>query len=489
MDNHKNLAYSLVAVAPTPGNTGLTLEVLAGQGARFPPPPFNVTVWASGELAQPTNAEILRIVSLVGDTLTVLRAQEGTTARYIKAGDQIANTITAKVITDIEALAGGGGGGSGGGSGTIGGSIANTQVAFGTGVDTIGGSGNLRWTGSVLSVGDGGTLPTEWILALDSAINQRQYIAYDITSLSANSSGRFSNVNAGIISAITIEPVADDPDFTYAAALSGLVYVPSTSAKAIGNITGSYIAIQNDGTGNTNGGMTGNYVDLETSTEIHNMEGFIGFTTARANVVENRGGLGHARQFGGTATRLFGLNAYASVLLTGSATSAGGLYVGTLVGSNNTYFGVYVAAQEGAATNPYSFWSDEQGVYRIRSDNTFNSVYQAITALYNPQFTKYTPGAANYERIVQQWETNVAYLRTEAGGTGTLRDIGLSGANIRLDGTVIHGANYQEHTEMTAPSAGASNTVRIYAQDNGAGKTQLMALFNSGAAQQIAIEP
>ena len=43
--------------------------------------------------------------------------------------------------------------------------------------------------------------------------------------------------------------------------------------------------------------------------------------------------------------------------------------------------------------------------------------------------------------------------------------------------------------EQTAPAAPASNIVRIYAQDNGAGKTQLMALFATGAAQQIAIEP
>jgi len=43
--------------------------------------------------------------------------------------------------------------------------------------------------------------------------------------------------------------------------------------------------------------------------------------------------------------------------------------------------------------------------------------------------------------------------------------------------------------EQTAPSAPSANGCYIYAQDNGAGKTQLMALFNSGAAQQIAIEP
>ena len=48
---------------------------------------------------------------------------------------------------------------------------------------------------------------------------------------------------------------------------------------------------------------------------------------------------------------------------------------------------------------------------------------------------------------------------------------------------------YQEVTEMTAPSAPATNSVRIYAEDNGSGKTRLMALFATGVAQQIAIEP
>jgi hypothetical protein len=48
---------------------------------------------------------------------------------------------------------------------------------------------------------------------------------------------------------------------------------------------------------------------------------------------------------------------------------------------------------------------------------------------------------------------------------------------------------YQEMSEITAPAAPAANGVRIYAEDNGAGKTRLMALFSSGAAQQIAIQP
>ena len=51
------------------------------------------------------------------------------------------------------------------------------------------------------------------------------------------------------------------------------------------------------------------------------------------------------------------------------------------------------------------------------------------------------------------------------------------------------GGQSLEFREMTAPAAPAANGVRIYAVDNGSGKTQLMALFATGAAQQIAIEP
>jgi len=42
---------------------------------------------------------------------------------------------------------------------------------------------------------------------------------------------------------------------------------------------------------------------------------------------------------------------------------------------------------------------------------------------------------------------------------------------------------------MTAPSAPAANGIILFGKDNGSGKTQLMALFSSGAAQQVAIEP
>jgi len=43
--------------------------------------------------------------------------------------------------------------------------------------------------------------------------------------------------------------------------------------------------------------------------------------------------------------------------------------------------------------------------------------------------------------------------------------------------------------EMSPPSAPAANSVVLYAEDNGSGKTRLMARFATGAAQQVAIEP
>lgn len=53
----------------------------------------------------------------------------------------------------------------------------------------------------------------------------------------------------------------------------------------------------------------------------------------------------------------------------------------------------------------------------------------------------------------------------------------------------ISATDFIAGAEQTAPAAPAANGYRIFAQDNGAGKTQLMVIFASGAAQQIAIEP
>lgn len=102
-DSHSNFGYSVVVSAPAPADSGTSLTVDAGQGALFPAAPFNCSVWPASVQPLASNAEIVRVTAVVGDTLTIVRAQEGTAAVAIAAGFQIANTTSVKVFTDIEA--------------------------------------------------------------------------------------------------------------------------------------------------------------------------------------------------------------------------------------------------------------------------------------------------------------------------------------------------------------------------------------------------
>ena len=101
-DNHKNFAVSTIATPPN-GTSGTSLTVAAGTGTLFPTAPFNVTVWPVNVQPTAANAEIMRVTVKATDTFTVTRAQESTTAKTHAANAQVAATITAKTLTDVEA--------------------------------------------------------------------------------------------------------------------------------------------------------------------------------------------------------------------------------------------------------------------------------------------------------------------------------------------------------------------------------------------------
>jgi hypothetical protein len=102
MDAHKNFAISAVATAPSPATSGTSLVVTAGHGTRFPTVPFNAVVCPASTDPDPSNAEVVRVTNISTNTLTITRAQEGSTARSITAGDRIFAAVTAKTFTDIE---------------------------------------------------------------------------------------------------------------------------------------------------------------------------------------------------------------------------------------------------------------------------------------------------------------------------------------------------------------------------------------------------
>lgn len=101
LDAYKNLALAQVLIAPSPPTTGTSLTLVAGQAAWLPTPPFNATVFAGATFPTPANAEIIRVTAIAGNVATLVRAQEGSTARAIGANDYVAGTFTTKFVTDV----------------------------------------------------------------------------------------------------------------------------------------------------------------------------------------------------------------------------------------------------------------------------------------------------------------------------------------------------------------------------------------------------
>lgn len=100
-------------------------------------------------------------------------------------------------------------------------------------------------------------------------------------------------------------------------------------------------------------------------------------------------------------------------------------------------------------------------------------------------------GGANNENFGNIISVSGHYQIIEYGGTG-ISLLPFTGP-VNLSPAVASGvkvvASYVELDEMTAPSAPGANKARLYLEDNGSGKSRLMVLFPTGAAQQAAIEP
>lgn len=105
MPGVKNFAYTTVATAPSPATSGLSLVVEAGDGALFPDPPFPVIVWPTGQIPLAGSAEVMKVTAVTSDTLTIERAQEGTSARSVVAGDQIMAGLTSGLFNEVQTTA------------------------------------------------------------------------------------------------------------------------------------------------------------------------------------------------------------------------------------------------------------------------------------------------------------------------------------------------------------------------------------------------
>lgn len=84
--------------------TATTITVATGTGAQFPVLAagqyFTATLIASGSSTGTPN-EIVRVTARTGDTMTVVRGQEGTTAQTWSVGDTFANFVTAGFLNQL----------------------------------------------------------------------------------------------------------------------------------------------------------------------------------------------------------------------------------------------------------------------------------------------------------------------------------------------------------------------------------------------------
>ena len=202
------------------------------------------------------------------------------------------------------------------------------------------------------------------------------------------------------------------------------VYVAFANARNYSTLVGISAYAGHFGSG-TVGRVIGSAFEAEVSsnsTVTEQMGARTNVFVSSGNVTSQYGFSEYARDNYGTGTIA---SSYGFRALT--PTNNGG---GTI--TNNYAF--YAQNQKGTGiTNPYAFWYDSDGVYRINGDG--------VMAYYNPSFTKYVPGAVDYERVVQQWSSDVLQFGTEAGGTGTLRKMRLLGAGLILSTDILPTSN------------------------------------------------
>lgn len=95
----KNNAASTLSATITGAQTSLT--VAAGTGARFPV--LAAGDWFPAALIDTSgNMEYVKVTARVGDTMTILRAQESTGARGFPSGSSIMLPLTVDAIASLE---------------------------------------------------------------------------------------------------------------------------------------------------------------------------------------------------------------------------------------------------------------------------------------------------------------------------------------------------------------------------------------------------
>lgn len=92
-------------------STALTVDVTSGDGALFPAVSTSGTDYFYATLIDTAlNTEIVKVTNVAGDTLTITRAQDNSTAKTFSAGSRIEMRVVAALVNDLFTQTSGGGG-------------------------------------------------------------------------------------------------------------------------------------------------------------------------------------------------------------------------------------------------------------------------------------------------------------------------------------------------------------------------------------------
>jgi len=323
-------------------------------------------------------------------------------------------------------------GASGGGGGTIGGSIAAPQVAFGTAANTIGGEAAFSYNSTtniltvereILSGGSGSTTVLD-ITQADASPYAIHFVnttagGADFSAMWVGDTGDFNIVGPDTLWFFG-DNAAQHWTFQPSVVISATVACPDGSGLRVNR------TLVANGLENQSGAAI--FVDTAGFDTINDLYGLYVRNSATGNsVVPEQTGIYLSPQVNDTA------------VITGAGYGVWYAPVAKAAGATlPLIYGFYSDdLTPVGATLAYYSWFDSRGVMRVREDPYDGAGNeQAILSLYNPRFTKYTAGATNFERVVQQWNTNVLEYGTEAGGTGTLRDVRFIGADFLFAGAV-----------------------------------------------------
>lgn len=106
LDAFNNLVK--VTVSTGYGSGDAVIVLTTGLGAKLPIPPFNATWWNSTDYGDPSddpNVEIIRIITVSGDTLGILRAQENTLASTKNTATKTYSLIAGVTALTMTAIA------------------------------------------------------------------------------------------------------------------------------------------------------------------------------------------------------------------------------------------------------------------------------------------------------------------------------------------------------------------------------------------------